>query len=75
MEETCGKEEGETIGSYPRGLRALGKDLGVEVDSEAMIEYCGWEALLDEVVGTCAYGESGNYVGRIDYRGIGDRRV
>lgn len=56
MEETSRKEKGETVGSYPRRICALGEGLGVEVDSKAVIEDCGWEALLDEVVGTCAYG-------------------
>ena len=55
MEHTCRKEERETVGSYPRGVRALSEGLGVEEDSEAMIEDCWWQALLDEVVGTCAH--------------------
>lgn len=71
MEETCCKEEGEPVGSYPEGSRALGEGLGVEVDSKAVIEDCGWKTLLDEVVGACTHGGWGNYVGPIDCRGLG----
>lgn len=56
MEETGGKEERETLGGCPGGVGALGEGAGVEVGSEAVVEDCGWEASLDEVVGACAYG-------------------
>ena len=75
VEETGDEEEGETVGSYPGGVCALGEGLGVEVDSEAVVENCGWEALLDEVVGARAHRGWWDYVGRIDCRGIGDGRV
>lgn len=75
VEETRDKEEGETVGSYPGGLGALGEGLGIEVDSEAVVKDCGWEALLDEVVGARAHRGLGDYVGRIGCRGIGDGRV
>lgn len=55
MEHTRHKEKRETVGCYPGGVRALGEGLGVEEDSEAMVEDCGWETLLDEVVGTRAH--------------------
>lgn len=74
MEEAGGEEERETVGSYPGGVCALGDGLGVEVDSEAVVEECGREALLDEVVGACAYGRWGDYVREIDGRVIDDVR-
>ena len=60
MEHTCRKEERETVGCYPGGIRALGEGLGVEEDSEAMVKNRGWETLLDEVVCTGAHWGWGN---------------
>lgn len=62
VEKTGCEEEGETIGMQPGGVRVLGEGVRVEVDAEAVVEDCGWEALLGEVVGACADGGLGDEV-------------
>ena len=56
VEEAGRKEDGETVGSRPGGVGVLGIGFGVEVGSEAVVEDCGWEALLHEMVGAFTHG-------------------
>lgn len=54
MKEARGEEDGEAV--CPGGSRVLREGSGVVVDSEAVVEDCGREALLDVVVDAYAYG-------------------
>ena len=70
MEKRRSKDERKTLRFYPGGVRALGESFRVEVDSDTVVEDSWWEACLDEVVGTCAHGRRGNYLGRMDWRDV-----